>query len=349
MEEKKTDAVTRIVCAVLFVAFAFCWLHFFQCHLVCAMLQSAFGTLPAILQDHYILISAPLTVIVALLAIPSRLILRFRDGMHACNYMLPALVLGAITGYDGNRFFGQSMVEWIVAGSVCLILYVVCRIVASVPKTSYYTKQRAASGNLLLLSALFCVTAVLGNTQENLHRTLMVRHCSDLGQFEKALSVGIKEEETNRDLSMARLEAMLGLDAQKPGSGIGEYLFAYPVYNHAAMLADLDEMAQCGKYEPNMIAIAKALISRDLSVADTLITPYIDRGSLPRYFMQLMVLTGNQQAAAKHSVQYSEQKAILDSFKTQLEQLSSENLRFQSNSTYIDYHTTYYWFYTFTD
>lgn len=349
MDARNNDRTTRLAWAVLFGVFAFSWIHFFQGELLCAMLRSVTGGKWNALFEHRILITLPLTLLVLLTAIPSHRLIGFKGGMYACNYLLPAILLGALTGYSSTAVFGQTLSQWITVLAISIALWTVCKIVASVPKSQYCKKQREACGNLFILSILFCITATLGNTDENLHRKLRIEHYLHLGQYEKALSIGVYEHETNSAISLARLDAMLRMDAQKPGSGVGEYLFTFPLDNAKELLEALSVMSGRTEYDSNSVEIAQALISRNLSKAESLIAPYIDKGVMPKYYMQLMVLTGNQQAAAKHSVQYSEQKAILDSFKTQLEQLSSENLRFQSNSTYIDYHTTYYWFYTFTD
>ena len=52
-------------------------------------------------------------------------------------------------------------------------------------------------------------------------------------------------------------------------------------------------------------------------------------------------------AAAKFPKQFKEEMERLDSFHKELEPLKNEPVRFMANSTYIEYHETYFWFYTF--
>lgn len=348
MAVKSNDRITPIVCAVLFGVFAFCWIHFFQGQLLCAMIHSVTGGDLDSFPAQKILITLPLTLLVLLTAIPSHRLLGFKGGLYACNYLLPSIVLGAITGFNGSRVFGQTLSQWITVIVIAALMVITCKILAPVPRVSYYRKQREACGNLFIITVLFCLTAVLGNTDENLHRELKIQQYSHLGQYRKALSVGASEQETNPAITLARLDAMLRLDAHVPGSGVGEYLFSYPINNTNELRNTLTELARNSDYDSSSVEIAQALISRNLSKADSLITPYIEKGVLPKYYLQLLVLTNNQQAATLYPEQYSAQKEILDSLNAQLEQLKSEPLRFQANSTYIKYHTTYFWYYNFS-
>ena len=89
------------------------------------------------------------------------------------------------------------------------------------------------------------------------------------------------------------------------------------------------------------------MINCELEKADSLITPYIYKGKVPKFYMQLLVLTDNKEAADRLPDEYAAQKKILDSFRESLENLKDQPEQFQANSTYIQYHQTYFWYYKF--
>ena len=352
MEKKSCDKCIRWICGALFAAFAFCWLCFFQGNYLYALVQGLFHHKDwAVSGWLHVVAPIVLTVLTILIEMPVARLFRFKDGLYACNYLPSAFLLGVVTCFDGlyctHELSVPSFSVWIVSVTFSVALFFICRIVSAVPKSGYNVRPRILAGNLLIMSLLFCLTAYLGNTDENLHRSLMINRYVSRGQYEKALCVGMFEEEADCAVVNARLEAMLRLDASDPGSGIGEYLFNYPIYREDLALDYLHVCLGSTEYDSHSIQIAMAMISRNLQKADALITPYIYKGQVPKYYMQLLALTGNSQAQSSFPQEYAAQKQILDSFTAQLESLSGKPEKYRANSTYIEYHNTYYWYYTF--
>ena len=359
MQSKSDDKKVKWLCGILFIAFALSWLCLFQVDLLDQLYKSlmhkfgydgieGYGEI----NFHYYAIPVALAVLITLLEIPVSRLFRFRNGLYACNYLLSALLLGTVTGFEDYNccsiLSGPDISVWISTAIFSVVLFIVCKIIQTVPPLqSLHNGPRIFSGNLLIMTMLFCLVGFLGNTDENLHRALMINRFTADGQFEKALRVGENEEESNYAVSNARLDAMLRLDAANPGTGIGEYLFNFPVDNRDSML-DYLQLASTGAEHDSLSAvIAMAMINRDLEKADSLISPYVYQGTVPKYYMQLLVLTENKEAADHLPNEYEAQKEILDNLRKLLENIKDESMQFQANSTYIKYRKTYFWYYIF--
>ena len=343
MEKKSCDKCVRWICGILFSAFAFCWLFFFQRELLQAensVLFSADNGLRIWMFNHHLLVSLFLTVVSLLLAIPGRLMLRFKKGLYACNYMLSAIFLGVITGYDGESVFGQDLTVWIVSGAFLFVLFLICKIVSSVPKSEYNDRPRTLAGTLLILSLLFCFVGYLGNTQENLHRRLRMEQMFEDGRYEQLLEYGRYEEESDPGIDLLRAKAMLALQATPQSSAIGEMLFRYSISDPKNLSRSLKSI------NSEQAFLSSCLLEGNLQAfADTInLNAY---STMPKYYMQALVILNDSIASVKFPNQFADEMTSYNSFREALESLKSEPKQFQTNSTFITYHESYFWFYTF--
>ena len=290
--------------------------------------------------NHHFLVSVALTAISMLLAIPGRIVLRFKKGLYGCNYLFSAAFLGVITGYDGDSLFGQSYTEWIVTGIFMLVLFLICKIVASVPKSEYNDRPRTLAGNLLLMSLLFCLAGYLGNTDENLHRRLRMEQLYNDGRYEDLLEVGRYEEESDPGIDLLRSKAMLALEATPGGSGIGDMLFSYSISDPRKLACSLSGMDNTQAY------LSACLLNRDIeSFRDSIHLE--DYKELPTYYMQALVIADDSLSAVQFPRQFKDEKTLYDSFCDAVESVENEPRQFQANSTFISFHESYFWFYTF--
>lgn len=345
MKRKSCDKCVRWMCGILFSLFAFCWLFFLQRDLLCVTYNRLlYGTEDSgLLNSHsHFVISFFLTALALLLVIPGRFLFRFKNGLYACNYVLSAIYLGAITGYAGGYFMEQSSAAWIVTIVFAVVLFLICRMVASVPRSDYNDRSRILAGNLLIMSLLFCMVGYLGNTDENLHRRLRMEHLFSDGAYERLLEVGRDEEESDRYIDLLRAKAMLGLSSESGpmGSKIGDLLFGYSISDPQMLSEALKEIPGADAY------YASCLLEGDISsFADSIdLSQYT---VLPRYYMQAMVLAGDSVARSRFPGQYSEEFSGYKSFIDKVESLGDETEIFLANSTFIDFHSTYYWFHRF--
>lgn len=336
------DTFVRWLCGILFWVFAFCWLFFFQGDLIGAAISGLFpadSVFAAWVSHHHLVPCLVLTLIALLMALPGRILLRFRKGLYACNYLFSALFLAVITGYDGDSLLGQTYTEWIVAGLFMLILFLVCKVVASVPKSGYNDRSRTLAGNLLIMSLLFCLTGFLGNTDENLHRRLVMERLYSAGKYDKLLELGRYEEESDKTIDLLRAQAMLGIPftGNPSGSMIGERLFDYSISDPVSLSSELADMGDTQAY------LASCLLNGDFSSFRDSIRLQ-DYSVLPKYYMQALVLASDSAAMRLFPAQYKDEQSLLESFTERLESVSDQPLQYKANSTFVDYHSTYYWF-----
>lgn len=344
MQRTVDDKGMRVLCEVMFMTFAFCWIHFFQGDLMYAAISDIFADSPVIMvliKEHHLLMSVILSLFVLMFCLIGRKLFRFKAGMYGCNYLLAAVFLGIMTGYDGESLLGQSTAQWLGAAAYCIVLPTICKIVESIPQSSYFNVQRSVSGNLFLMSQLLILTAILGNTDENLHRSLRMQRLMSDGEYEELLKVGIKEEESDKTIDLLRAQAMLNLEsASNPsGSGIGDNLFNYSISDPAALSDCLKELDGAEPY------LASCLLDGDLEAFVDSIDIRAYR-TLPKYYMQALVMADEALAKIAFPDQYDKESAVYDEFQQELESLTGSD-QFLANSTYIKYRNSYYWFYRF--
>lgn len=345
MENRFCDKCVRWLCVILFSVFAFCWLFTFQQDLLCAACNKLlYGMESANVLHHrnHFVISLLLVALSLSLVVPGRYILRFKKGLYAGNYLFSALFLGAITGYDGDSFFGQSSTAWIVIAVCTVVLLIVCKMVASVPRSDYNDRPRTLTGNLLIMCLLFCMIGFLGNTDENLHRRLTMERLLSEGEYSQLLELGCEEEESDRYIDLLRAKAMLQVpfESGPAGSGIGELLFSYSISDPKYLSESLDDIPGTHAY------LASRLLAGDLSgFADSIeLSRY---KTVPQYYMQALVCLGDSSAMEMFPVQYNEELSRYKSFIDKVESLGDEPEKYLANSTFIDFHSTYYWFLRF--
>ena len=345
MVNKSCDKCIRWLCGILFSVFAFCWLFFFQRDLLCAAYNNllyGMASAGAVRHHNQIIISLLLGALALTLVIPGRYILRFKKGLYACNYLLSAVFLGVITGYDGDSFWGQDSTVWIVTAVFAVILVFVCKMVASVPRSDYNDRPRTLAGNLSILCMLFCMVGFLGNTDENLHRRLTMERFLSEGEYGELLELGRNEEESDRSIDLLRAKAMLEIpfESNPAGSGIGELLFSYSISDPLLLSESLKEIGGTQAY------LASCLLTGDVrAFADSIdLSQY---RIMPQYYMQALVIVGDSSAMNLFPVQYNKELSVYNSFIDKIGSLGDETDSFLVNSTFIDFHSTYYWFYRF--
>ena len=345
MEKKSCDKCVSWICAILFSVFAFSWLFFFQQDLLCAAYNKVLYGIEdpgELLTHNHIVVSLLLTALALLLVIPGRFVLRFKKGLYACNYLFSAAFLGVITGFDGDSVLGQDTTVWLVTVVFVVVLYLICKIVASVPRSEYNDRPRTLAGNLLLMSLLFCMVGYLGNTDENLHRRLRMEKLYTEGDYAHILEIGRHEEESDKTIDLLRAKAMLNLssDSNPAGSVIGELLFRYSISDAKALSKSLKAMDNEQAY------LASCLLDGNLALFTDTIN-YDAYKIMPTYYMQALVIADDSVAKARFPQQFADEQLLYDSFCEALEPLEYEPRQFQANTTYINFHESYFWFYTF--
>lgn len=355
---KRSDRELQTVAAkldrVLFFAFAFCWLFFFQRNLehdVHQMLTEA-----AIVYHPFIL-SLIFSLLVTAIELPFAKLLGFKGMWNAVNYIPSALILGACTAHTEEFFFGHSLLFWIIATVISAAVIAFFKFLSELlARNDRGSTLQTAAVNLLLISGICMLSALLANTDETQKRESRVAAYMAAGNYEKALKVGLKSEETSLALTIDRIECMAQLETDGPdGSGLGSRLFLYPIPSEyagrlwVAMIPDSCSAEQlCNRQLAAMLirkdvkAFAESMTNSESPVN---LNSWAD-SSLPVFYLQALVTDSLQKPnlEALYPGQYEHtatEYAAYDSVKASLAGHPDSYVR---NTLYKRYSTTY-WFY----
>jgi hypothetical protein len=229
---KKNGTITvRVMCAVLFCLFSFCWLYWFQAD-VLAVAQHVLSNG----MTHYhrfvgaVLITALLLLLQQLVGIVTR---QYRRA-HALTFLPSMLILMVISDVntDIDRHF--SMGGWWIAIPIILLIWGVAlwlaRQLSSVDADSDSAGlfSRRMWINALTLCVMMLAVALVGNTNAVFHFRAHAEVALCSGDYDEALRVGQRSDETDASLTMLRIYAL------SKKNQLGEQLFSYPVSGSSA-------------------------------------------------------------------------------------------------------------------
>ncbi len=231
--DKNGSTITiRVMCAIVFVLFAWGWLYFFQADAL-AMTQH-------VLSDgltHYnrlvgaIIITAVLMILQSIVRGVTNLNKRF----HALTYVPSMLVLAMLTDISQSLDSGISISRclWIVIlfAVIWLGLIFIVRQYKDVEKDSQFSLfSRSMWMNMLMMSVLIICVAWIGNTNAVFQYRMKAEGHLVRGEYPQALKVGKKSLESNPDLLMLRMYALTRCGE------MGERLFEYPITGNSSQV-----------------------------------------------------------------------------------------------------------------
>jgi len=217
--------IVRVMCAVVFMLFSFCWLYAFQCdvltvtqHVLSHGQTSYDRTIGAVI----------ITLILQLVQLMTCAIVRLYKRTHALTYMPSMLLLAWLCSYkvdaEGRFFFGFSLWLFIVLFIVWIFVVVLCRKMMPYGldnKNSTGLFSRSMWVNLLQMLAMMLLVAWLSNTDAVFHYRARAEVSLLDGRSDDALRVGKRSMETDENLTMLRVFAL----AQQ--HELGDRLFEY--------------------------------------------------------------------------------------------------------------------------
>lgn len=215
----KYNTPIRIICAILFAIFSFLYIYVFQ------------GELLALLQDNLSGGRTKSNALVAALIITLLLLLlqwgvnrlsKLHGRWEAVSYLPSCALLALLTDVnDGTILY--TLAHWVWGIPLCVVLYTALvwlnRMTGGVRKWGFL---RALWPNLTVLSLLFVLTGQIGNNTTVTHMELAAWGYVHDGEYEKALKVGARSDDSNAELTALRILAMA-----KTGE-LGNRLFHYP-------------------------------------------------------------------------------------------------------------------------
>ena len=230
----------RVVCAIVFVVFSWCWLFYFQNDLLTMAQHVLSGG-----YTHYNRIVGAIVITFALLLLQLLVykITRLGKSFYALTFFPSMLSLGMITDIipDSDGGITNDFPLWL---SFFLLLlwgggsYLATKLQELDDDPNPNILSRSMWVNLLIIAFMMMITAGVGNTNAVFHFRMRAEHCLLDGDFDGALAAGRKSLECDESLVMLRMHAL----ARK--GELGEKLFEYKVCGTSKTMLPTD--STCG-------------------------------------------------------------------------------------------------------
>ena len=225
-KKKNDSAMTiRVVCAIVFVLFSWCWVYYFQ-HDLLAMAQHV---LSGGLTSYNRLFGAVAITVTLLLL--QRLVYKFTrlgKSFYALTFFPSMLSLGMITNMmpDPDGGITHEFSGWI---AILLLLvwggasYMATKLQELDDEPNPNILSRSMWVNLLMMVCMMMITAGIGNTDAVFHYRMQAENCLLQGDYDGSLAAGNESLECDDNLVMLRMQALARKDI------LGEKLFEYKV------------------------------------------------------------------------------------------------------------------------
>ena len=236
-KKQEGSAITiRVVCAIVFILFSWCWLYYFQNDLL-MMAQHVLSH--GITHYNRLVGAVGITFVLYLLQHLIHKVTHLNKSFYALTYFPSMLALGMLTDIVPDPAGGIThMFSWWLI-IVYLLLWGGC--------TYFFTKlqeldddpnphilSRSMWMNLLIMVLLMVLTVSVGNTNAVFHYRMRAERCLLEGDVDGALAAGKKSLECDEHLVMLRMQALARKDA------IGDKLFEYKVCGNSKSILPTD-------------------------------------------------------------------------------------------------------------
>ena len=225
--KKRTDSAMtiRVVCAIVFVLFSWCWIFYFQ-HDLLAMAQHVLsGGL-----THYNRLVGAIVITVTLLLLQHLLyrLTRLGKSFYALTFFPSMLILGMITNIvpESNGGINFQFSAWV--GIILLLVwggvtYMATKLQELDEDSNSSIFSRSMWVNMLTMSIMIMITSGIGNTNAVFHYRVKAENCLLHGDLDGALDAGKESLECDENLVMLRMLALAHKNA------LGDKLFEYKV------------------------------------------------------------------------------------------------------------------------
>lgn len=243
---RKTARIISTACGFLFIAFAMCYLYFFQAQqlaVVQHVLSRGVTTYSALWGTIII------TFLLVCLQMAFKRIKRFPLHLTAFSYFPSCCLLGLLTSIIPRDGEGVTVsVGW--AGIVFLVVVCMALVLAwQVPELNM--KRHTFSGimwpNFFVLFILFIMTVSIANTNDVWHYRLKMEKEIEEGNYGRALEVGEQALQTERSMCAMRAYAL-----SKEGK-LADALFKYPQpYGSYGLLPEAADTIYAGSWQDSL-------------------------------------------------------------------------------------------------
>lgn len=229
----------RLMCAIVFVVFSFCWLYFFQADM---MMMTQHVLSHGMTRYHPLLGTVLITLVLWAIQFIVYALVPLTMRSHALTYLPSMLLLGMLSAVVP---VGADSIEmgfsWYVPILILLVWWLLTRVGRLAQEVEYDKVISLFSQpmwiNALIMSLLIILVAWMGNSNAVMHYRMKMEHALLDGDFNKALKVGKKSLESDVDLTMLRMYAL----ARK--GTMGEHLFEYPVTANSSQMLPTDSLS----------------------------------------------------------------------------------------------------------
>ena len=235
---KKNSALTTIVvCALVFFAFSFSWLYFFQADVLAVAQHQLSGG-----KTHYNRLAGALIITLVLFIVQQVVfaITRLSRRTHALTYFPSMLMLGMLSSVGPQIAVTKSSGDWLWVAPLLLVLWIAV-VWLSKQLLPFDTDNKEPTGlfsrrvwlNMLQMLVMMLFVGFVSNTNAVYHyRTHAEKALAD-DCVDEALRVGHESLETDVNLTMLRMFALSQIDA------VGDSLFTYAVTGSGSDLLPL--------------------------------------------------------------------------------------------------------------
>ncbi|MBQ4446364.1 MAG: hypothetical protein II910_08945 [Prevotella sp.] len=357
INKRKSDgsALMYIMCALVFLGFTFCYLYFYQADILAVMQHILSGG-----KTHYntligaVLITGTLWIVQLVVLSITRLTKRF----HALTYLPSLLCLLMLTAINTDVENGLRMRHWLWIAPIVLVLFGVG--VWMIRQQQAFERMRPGLGmfsqlmwnNLLILTAMCGLVALIGNSNDVLHYRLRMERDLMKGDVAHALTVGDHARATDANLMMLRAYALA------KNNQLGERFFTYSQQSGVKSLLPNGNSQQTlilPAVEIQRYAASKGaddyrlvhyLLVRDLKTfARSVIKCYdVKNGTLPRHYQEALVLYHHR--FSDPAVSY--ENAVLDADYEDMQKLMRQYTDPKMKAAKVrDVYGNTYWYYYF--
>ena len=229
--DKDGSTITiRVMCAIVFVLFAWGWLYNFQADALAMTQHVLSGGL-----THYnrIVGAVIITVVLMILQLIIHRAVKLHKRFHALTYGPSMLMLAMLTGIsqtiDQGESFNYSLGVVIILAVIWVVLIFFARMYDNIEKELMFSLlSRSMWVNLLIMVVMIASVAWIGNTNIVFQYRMKVEGNLMRGNYQEALKVGKKSLESDADLLMLRMYALARCGE------MGEHLFEYPITGNSS-------------------------------------------------------------------------------------------------------------------
>lgn len=233
---KNGTLAMRALCSILFIVFTFCYLYYYQADILAVAQHALSGGQT---QYHPFVGALLITLVLWLIHIGVFSVTRLSRFSYAQTYFPSLLLLAVLTDISNTICHQFSFGAWLWLLPLLLVAYVF--LVKFLQQLQVLEADSNDSGlfsrmawfNVLCLSVMFLLVALVGNHDEVFHYRARIEQELLEDHDAEALTVGAHAQATDSSLTMLRAYALARENK------LGDRLFCYPVVGGSrALLPD---------------------------------------------------------------------------------------------------------------